>query len=187
MKTPLYAFEDYFKTHVDKSAPLPFETNVVDFKKKSSVIKPGEIEHNIYFLRSGIIQAGLHIAGGEERILNFFFPNHLFSSVSSFITQNPTKFNFTCLTNCTIEVISKKSIDAVLETSIPANKFMRHFLEYVYIMRITKETDSLSLTAAERYNKILEEQPELIRLFPVAKIAKYLGIHPNSLSRLRKF
>jgi hypothetical protein len=129
----------------------------------------------------------LCLAGGEEKILNFFFPNQLFSSVSSLITQAPTKFTFTCLTNCSIEVISKDVIDACMEDSIPANKFMRHFLEEAYMLRIKREADILSLSAAERYQKILEEQPELIRLFSVGKIAKYLGIHPNSLSRLRKF
>jgi len=44
----------------------------------------------------------------------------------------------------------------------------------------------LTKSAQERYDELLSKRPDLIRLVPVNKIAKYLGIHPESLSRLRK-
>lgn len=165
---------------------LPFETSVKKYKKKSVFLGPGQIEKNIYFVSSGIVQSSLVTSHNQEKIYGFAFTGDFFCSLLSFITQQPTDLTFTCLTDCVLEIIPRESFNAALEESMLANKFMKYFYEYIYMMRVDKERDLLKLTGKERYLKLIKTKPEIIKQIPVGKIAKYIGMHPRSLSRLRK-
>lgn len=183
---PVATFKAYYSANIDFDGIIPFEVTKVKFKKGDLIMKPGNIEGNIYFVNSGIIEASLKKPNQDDKILSFFFANDLFCSLSSYINQEPSKYYFKCLTNCTLEIIPRASLLEALEKSINANKFMRKFLEFSYLLRIHKEYEYLSMTPLERYNKIIKDQPNIVKHLPVAKIAKFIGIHPNSLSRLRK-
>ena len=58
--------------------------------------------------------------------------------------------------------------------------------EQAYLRKVQREKDFLTKTAEERYNDLLKTHPDYIIQIPVNKIARYLGIHPESLSRIRK-
>jgi CRP-like cAMP-binding protein len=166
---------------------LPFETSIQTFPKGSVLLLPGQIENNIYYVHSGIVQSSILASSKQEKIYGFAFPGQLFNSLASFMSQQPTDLTFTCITDCTLECIPRESFNKALEHSILANKFMKYFYEYIYLFRVNKEREMLTLSGAERYSKLMKNHPEIIKLLPVGKIAKYLGIHPRSLSRLRKF
>ena len=56
----------------------------------------------------------------------------------------------------------------------------------MFLARARREKDFLTLSAEERYLALMHKAPEVIQLIPVNKIARYLGIQPESLSRIRK-
>ena len=58
--------------------------------------------------------------------------------------------------------------------------------EQYYIHKTNRENEFLTLSAVERYKNLVDKRPELVRQIPVQLIAKYLGIEPESLSRIRK-
>ena len=62
----------------------------------------------------------------------------------------------------------------------------RLMAEYQYIRRLQKEMDMLSYTAEERYSRLLERNPHLVQSISVKHLSSYLGIQPESLSRIRK-
>lgn len=70
--------------------------------------------------------------------------------------------------------------------SLPASKLYIQSIENAYLERVKKEKSLFTLTAEERYNKLIETRPDIIKLIPIYRIAKYLGIHPDSLSRIRR-
>lgn len=90
------------------------------------------------------------------------------------------------LTDCDVEIIQYKDIQKAYQTSLLANKLGRMVTEQYYIQKTKREKDFLSKSATERYNELLARRPELVQLIPVNMIAKYLGIKPESLSRIRK-
>ncbi len=73
-----------------------------------------------------------------------------------------------------------------LKTSLLLNSLSRYILEYWFVRRLKKEKEMLTKTAEERYASLLKYRSDLIAQIPVSKIAKYLGIHPDSLSRIRR-
>jgi hypothetical protein len=72
------------------------------------------------------------------------------------------------------------------EHSLLANQLGRIVTEQYYIRKTNREKDFLTKTATERYEELITNRPELIHDIPVNMIAKYLGIKPESLSRIRK-
>ena len=122
----------------------------------------------------------------SEKIIDFFFENEMVCGYTSFLTQLPTDVKIVALMECEIEMISRKDLLKVYETSLDANKFGRILTEQGYIRKSNREKDFLTKTAEERYTEMFLTHSEYISHIPVNKIAKYLGIHPESLSRIRK-
>lgn len=104
----------------------------------------------------------------------------------SIITNKPTKITIKCLTECTIETVKYKDFSTASEKSLLLNKISRRLLEQFYLYRVKKEKDLMTKNASERYLDLIKHRPDIIKVIPLEKIAKYLGIHPRSLSRIRK-
>jgi CRP-like cAMP-binding protein len=156
------------------------------YEKDSPLCSIGEIEKNFYFINSGIVEATMFNNKEEERIIEFFFPGQFVTSFTSLLSQQPSNVFQTCITECVLEVIDFSNLKEVCKSSPLSNSYYIKFLEDAYIQRSNREKDFLTLSAEERYLKLIENRPEVIQQIPVFKIAKYLGIHPESLSRIRK-
>lgn len=165
--------------------PIPFETLPLRFEKKSLVTQIKDIENHIYFLQQGIIEVGIQ-KDDEEKVIDFIFAGQFFSSYTSFLLRKPSDVYISCLTECVVEAIAYESLQEAYKESLLANQFGRIITETAFMTRVQREKDFLSKTAEERYLELIEKRPEVIQLIPGARIAKYLGIHPESLSRIRK-
>jgi CRP-like cAMP-binding protein len=178
--------EDFTKALKPKNGEPAYTDAVIrKYKKGSNLCSIGEVEKNVYFIISGIIEAGM-ITKGEEKIMEFVFTNDFSSSFSSLLTEKPSDVYLNCLTDCEVAVISFTKLRESAKTSLGASQFYIRSIEMAYLQRVSKEKDFLTLTAEERYIKLLETRPEIVKQIPVFKIAKYLGIHPDSLRRIRK-
>jgi hypothetical protein len=85
-----------------------------------------------------------------------------------------------------VEAIPYEILQEAYKVSLLANQFGRIITETAFMERVKREKDFLSKSAEERYLELIERRPEVIQLIPGGRIAKYLGIHPESLSRIRK-
>ncbi|MCI4667555.1 MAG: cyclic nucleotide-binding domain-containing protein [Bacteroidia bacterium] len=168
-----------------KGDELPFPIQTFEFAKEDIITDFGEVETHAYFLTEGITQISLE-KNGTERVLDFFFPGSFFSSYTSLLKQEASDVQVMALTNCKVEAIKGVDLANAYQHSLLANKVGRIATEYNYMRRVGREKDLLSKTADERYQDIFKKHPEIINQLPVYKIASYLGIHPESLSRIRK-
>jgi len=164
---------------------LPFPIKKLHFKKGELITEYGQIENSIYFINKGIVQMTIK-SYMTEKIIDFFFQKELVCGYTSFLTQLPTDVQITALTACEIEMFTRKDLLKSYEVSFEANKFGRILTEQGYIRKSNREKDLLTKTAEERYTEMFENNKEYLSNIPVNKIAKYLGIHPESLSRIRK-
>lgn len=179
---------NYIRRYIDPSftdGDMPFSIEVVEFPKNHIITAFGQREGHAYFLCEGITQIALE-RGSSERILDFFFPGSFFCSYSSLLKRAPSDVEVSTLTPCKVEAIRGQDLFQAYEHSLLANKIGRIATEYNYMRRVEREKDFLGKTAEERYQHILSKHSELINQLPVYKVAAYLGIHPESLSRIRK-
>jgi CRP-like cAMP-binding protein len=177
--------DEYVKENVNAEEQLPFETVVCSYKEKSKILSVGQIEKNIYFLISGVVEVG-RITDGKETIFDFKYPNGFISSFSSFYTQKISDVYISCLTDCVVQKISLSEFKHAQKTSLIANQLGRHILMLAYLSAVKKEKDLSTKSPQERYWELVKNRPEILQLVPNFRIAKFLGMHPTSLSRMKK-
>jgi len=174
-----------FKTDFKDYKELPFKVTKKTFKKGETFTSYGQIERSAYFLISGLVEISV-LKDTDEKIIEFFLPGCFFGAYTSFLTQQPSDVQVTALSDCEVELIDYSELQNAYKTSLVANQLGRLATESSFIINTKREKDFLTKSAQERYDELLSKRPDLIKLVPVNKIAKYLGIHPESLSRLRK-
>uniref|UniRef100_UPI004048401D Crp/Fnr family transcriptional regulator n=1 Tax=Roseivirga sp. TaxID=1964215 RepID=UPI004048401D len=170
-------------TTLEKKFPLEFQ--VKQLRKGEILTNYGEVEKRIYFIKKGIIELTI-LAGSEEKIIDFFFPNSFVCSYTSFINQQKSDVQVRTIVDCEVEYLNRFEVQAAYDQSMTMNKIGRLLTEQMYIMKSDREKDFLTKSAETRYLELIEKKGELVKLVPVNRIARYLGIHPESLSRIRK-
>ncbi len=161
-----------------------FPTYRMKLRKNEVVTRFGQIEDRAYFLISGIIESAIE-KDGELKIISFTFPNNFVCSYTSFLLQTPSEIQSKAITDCEIEYFFKEDLEQAYKTSIVANQFGRYVIEQLFISKLKRENDFLTKTAKEAYQDLIKDRPEIVQEIPLNKIAKYLGIQPESLSRIR--
>lgn len=164
---------------------LPYPVSKVYFKKDDIISKYDDVEDVVYLINEGIVEMTIK-SYVSEKIIDFFFENEMVAGLTSFLTQTPSDVQITALMDCQVEMISYKDLQNAYNYSAEANTFSRILFEQAYIRKAQREKDFLSKTAEERYAEMFQTHAKYISNIPVNKIAKYLGIHPESLSRIRK-
>lgn len=175
----------YIDEDFDVNSPLPFPIREKILPKGTMLIQYGEIERHAYFLKEGIVEIHIH-NGKAENILEFITPFSFFCSYASLLTGLPSDCRVECVTNCNVTVVNQKDIIDAYRHSLIANKLGRYVTERLYLRRSTREKQLLNTSAEQRYIQFIASRPELVDIVPLYKVANYLGIHPESLSRIRK-
>ncbi len=164
---------------------LPFEVEQKSIPANQVVTYYGDVENKILLLSEGLVQIGT-LKGEEERILEFVFPGEFFGAYTSFLLQQPSDVQVTTLTPCRVSTIRRQDLLRANETSLVANHLSLHIAQQLFLSRAQREKDFLIRSAEERYRMLLEKDPAVVQLIPGNKIARYLGIQAESLSRIRK-
>jgi len=178
-------YNSVLNTSIVSYDDLPYPVRKVHFKKSSIITDYGQIEGAVYFLNSGIVEMTVK-SYVSEKMIDFFFEKEMFASLTSFLTQRPSDVQMIALTDCEAEMIVYEDLMNAYDNSLEANRLGRIVIEQAYLTKAQRERDFLSKTAEERYAEMFRTHAQYISNIPVSKIAKYLGIHPESLSRIRK-
>jgi len=155
------------------------------FKKGTVLLKEGQIAKECYFVLKGCVRQ-YYVVEGEEKTSNFFTENQWVVSVNSFMNKTPANHYFDCTEETTL-VIGTEQKENDLYSQFPKfEKLARIALEKGFGEQqeivATRVTDS----PEQRYLQLLTNQPELVQRVPQYQLASYLGIKPESLSRIRK-
>ena len=185
MNIEYYIKEKVIKgTLTGKEKIVPFPTYRKAIKKGEILTQFGDIEQKAYYLLKGITESAID-NDGEIKIIDFVFPNHFICSYTSFLLQTPAEIQTKAITDCEVEYFLKEDLEKAYQHSIVANQFGRHVTEQFFISKLKRENDFLTKSAKEVYLNLIKERSEVLEKIPINKIAKYLGIHPESLSRIR--
>lgn len=158
---------------------------VFHFKKKSLITEEGTTSKYVYFVNNGVLRA-YYLKDGEEFTTQFYFENSYCSSYSSFLTQSKGRINIECLTDVELLALSYENVQNMYKTSKAFNTFGRRISEFLYIDFYKRSSSFLLDDAKTRYLKLVKERPEVLKTIPNYLIASYIGVTPESLSRLKK-
>jgi len=110
----------------------------------------------------------------------------MFSSLVSFLEQSPSQTSIVAITETEVERVDYTQVQRYYSQHHMVSEVGRKIIEYMFIYKAKKELEIISKTAEERYIELIEQSGHLILDLPVKEIACYLGIHPESLSRIRR-
>lgn len=155
------------------------------FQKNDILLQAGEVENYMYFMVSGISRI-FQQKNDIEYTLRFDFPISVFNSYASFISQKPSLINVQALSDLKAFRMSYADMQSLYDVSKNADRVGRRMLELLYLQREMKELQLHSKTAEDYYCELIKDNAQLTEQIPQKYLASYLGITPESLSRIKK-
>lgn len=160
------------------------ELRVKKLRKKEYLIQEGTVCDFIAIVISGTLRSYVQNKDGEFNN-DFYLENSFVSAYTSFLTQMPTNCNIEALTDVEIYYISHQQFHTLIEKDNNFLKLAKYISDNYFIRKCKRETSFLKNSAAERFEMIKKLYPDIEQKVPQYHIASYLGIKPESLSRIK--
>ncbi len=154
-------------------------------KKGDYLVKPGEIATEIGFVVKGVFRV-YYLIDGKESTRFLGCENIFIGSIPSFTTQKPSIEYVEALENSELLMLSFQDLQKMCDMSPKWDRLVRYLAEYSYNEQQGRIYSLIALTAQERYEQLTKTRPDFIQRIPQYIIANYLGISPETLSRIRK-
>ncbi len=138
-----------------------------------------------------VIEGALRMfASGEKKpgelTIQFAFPGWWISDNYSFFSGEPSVYNIEALEDSSILVISKQAWEELFDRVPKVERYFRILLQNNYVATQRRLVSTLCQSAEEKYQTLIKAQPDIIKRVPQHMIASYLGITPETLSRIRR-
>ena len=159
-----------------------FEQRV--FEKDEVILQEGKVCKYLYFVESGLFH--FYINKDGNNITKFFTEApYFFTSQASFNSQKPANENIQAIEKSVVWQISYSQVNELYKLKSWTD-FARKIIQEVQFFTEQILEELQTETAEFRYEKMLKNEPELLKRIPLKFLASYLGIAPQSLSRIRK-
>ncbi|MEM8969679.1 MAG: Crp/Fnr family transcriptional regulator [Bacteroidota bacterium] len=159
------------------------KTIVDEFEKGTLLLKEGQIPTKCYMVVEGCVREYI-IKDGEEKSTAFFMEGDTFTPHTH--DSKPSKHYWECVEDCVL-TISNKSYEEEIRAALPRLDAVFQEIAIEKINRAKEEwSQFVTSSPEERYLNLLKTRPALLNRVPHHQIASYLGIKPESLSRIRK-
>lgn len=182
----------HFVTLISQLTPITKEEEfaiintyiIKNFKKGDYLLKAGELSEESYYVINGCVRE-YKLTDGEEDTINFYTENQSFSNYDSIYNKAPSKINFICSEPTILVVINIEKEKAFYNTFSRFKEYCLDEMDKIIGEQRQQLTDFYRLKPEQRYLKIVSERPDLIQRVPQHQIASFLGIKPETLSRIR--
>lgn len=152
--------------------------------KGSMVLEAGKIEPGIFFINKGIVRAFINDRGKD---VTFWIGKEgdTIVSLMSYVYGRPGYESVELMEDSILYKASREALGKLFMEDIGIANWGRKFAETEFMRTEQRLIPMLSMTATQRYTRLLEDNPELLQRLPLECLASYLGITPVSLSRIR--
>ena len=159
----------------------------VNFSKGELIIKAGEVQNSLYFITKGIIRNFVENKKGEIKIYNFRSENMTVTGYATYNYEDNLKalVNVECLEDCTLIQVPYEAINFVINNMKLGDRLGRFMAEAHVVQMLHYVLQRDTKTIIERLDSIDKSFPNIHQRVPQYMIASYLGIHPESLSRMK--
>ena len=154
-------------------------------RKKQYLLQEGDISRYEYFVIKGCLRAYSIDEKGQEHIVQFAIEDWWIGDMYSFLTQTPGRLTVDALEDSELFCLDNSSLETLFIRVPKFERFFRLLVQNAFIAGQRRIIDSMSLTADERYCRFIENYPLMEKRLPLKQIASFLGITPESLSRIR--
>lgn len=154
-------------------------------EKGEFITRQGQTADQVCFVAEGMIMMYLN-SEDRQLVLEFFEENCYCCDYESFLTQKPSPFCLEAIERTVLVNLNFKDLQQVYRLGSVFEKVGRLVAENLYISLSHKNSSFIALSPEQRYAELLQTRPHIFQRLPQYYIASYLGITPESLSRIRK-
>ncbi len=158
---------------------------IKEYKKGTELLRVGQVSDDTFFVLKGLVRQ-YHLSEGEEKITAFFVEHDWVISLNDPENPQPSPHYWVCEEDC-IVLIGNDTAANELFTNFPRlESIARRVLETTFLDYQRKVSAYLTDSPEQRYLRLQESNNSLLQRVPQYQLASYLGVKPESLSRIRK-
>jgi CRP-like cAMP-binding protein len=160
---------------------IPIKT----FKKGELLLKEGQISRESYFVIEGCLRK-YYIMNGEEKTTEFYVEDDSVASLQSYKNKTPANHYFECVEESRLAVLSYDKEQELFKRVPKYETLCRMSMEDNFGEQQEALAKFIMSSPEERYKNLVDTRPDLLQRIPQYHLASYLGVKPESLSRIRK-
>lgn len=171
--------QDHIQSFAAKACPL-------EFQRDELFVKEGKVCDSLLFIHKGLFRY-FFLHEGQDITKDFAVDslNPFCTAYTSFTLQKPSELYIEALESCHVWQWKRADLFPIFQEDLFWLRFSKRMAEQLFYRKEQKEMELLKYSAEERYRQFLSDFPGVSQRAPQYKIASYLGITPESLSRIR--
>jgi CRP-like cAMP-binding protein len=169
----------------EESAAIAAGMCIRTFPEGTVLLSAGQISKECYFVLSGCVRQ-YYLVEGVEITSNFFTDEQWAVSLKSFSQQVPADHYFACGGETTLVIGNREKENALYQQFPRLETIARRVIEQAFSEQQQHLATYVTDTPEQRYLHLLDSRPDLIQRVPQYHLASYIGVTPESLSRIRK-
>jgi CRP-like cAMP-binding protein len=159
-------------------------THKISLKRNDLLIDKDQVETRLFFVIDGTMR--IYFPNQAEEIcVGFAYTDNLICSYPSFIRQEPSGYLIQALSKTELTAITRHDFYGLFDHYPKIERAWRMLEEEALVGKIERETEMLTFSPEERYNRLMKRSPHIFQLIPRKYIASYLRMTPETLSRIR--
>lgn len=158
---------------------------VKTFPKGTVLLREGQVSTECYFVMEGCVRQ-YYLIDGEEKTDRFFTEEQWVVSMNSFLQQLPAAHYWVCCEDTTLVIGNEQKENDLYDRFPRFESISRAVMSEMLAEQQTLTASYLTDSPEQRYLKLLESRPDLFQRVPQYQLASYIGVKPESLSRIRK-
>ncbi len=185
-------YDVFFKSLTEKVAFTQEEINTIrdhltpkKLRKKQYLLQEGDVCKYIAFVEKGVLRSYSIDQKGSEHIVQFALEGWTISDLYSFLTGEPSTYNIDAIENCELVLISRAAQEELIRKIPRYETYVRLIITNAYISLQKRINSVISLPIEERYLNFIKQYPNIIQRVPQHMIAAFMGLTPETLSRVR--
>ena len=186
-------YELFFQSFNKKVALTQEEQGVIKsyvtpkkLRKKQYLLQEGDVCKYFAFVEKGALREYSIDENGNEHIIQFALEGWTISDLYSFLTGEPATYNIDALEDAELVLISKSAHEELLQKVAKYETYTRLQITGAYIAMQRRLNSIISLPLEERYAGFIALYPNIVQRVPQHMIASYMGLTPETLSRIRR-
>lgn len=155
-------------------------------RKKQYLLDPGEVCHQLTFVEKGGLFSYSTSEKGAMNVVQFAFEGWWMSDLFSFFTNEASLLTIEALEDSELLILRTDNFQPLLNDVPVMESYFRKLYQNAYVALQRRMEATIGLSAEDRYKRLMAEHPHLLLRVPQHLIASFLGITPETLSRIRR-
>lgn len=156
-------------------------------KKKKNLLNEGDNGNFMFYVNEGLFRYYIFDQHGNEQTIDLIAEGNWFGDAKAFLAQEKADINIEAIEDSQVFALSYEDLNRFYDEIPMFERLVRKIIEHYFIKALEriKKVSRSSYLAQERYQEFLRSHPKLGNRVPLVYLASYLGITPETLSRLR--